>query len=150
MFKFYSRSTIFHHETNDIYDKFTNSQTNSNNYSIFTQSDPDIPSLLQTTTTSRINCSSCEVDTSVGVGSTVTSTASNSQHSIFITITSSALTTGPNIIKSRKTSIFLSTITILIPGYTTTFEITQNGIETSTVYIPPSTVVVVKEATAKK
>ncbi|RHZ77981.1 hypothetical protein Glove_168g154 [Diversispora epigaea] len=70
---------------NDIYDKFTNSQTNFNSYFIFTQPDTqsNIPS--QTTTSLSIICSSCKVDTSVSQGPVVTSTASNSQPGTFLT-----------------------------------------------------------------
>ncbi|RHZ78034.1 hypothetical protein Glove_168g136 [Diversispora epigaea] len=98
-------------------------------YSIFAQ--PNIPSNFpsQTITTSTIPCDSCKIDTSVSQGSIVTSTDSNSPESIFTTITSSTLNTE-----------FL--------GYTTTFVTTQNIIETSEVYIPPSTVVVIKKVSA--
>ncbi|RHZ78032.1 hypothetical protein Glove_168g134 [Diversispora epigaea] len=97
-----------------------------------------IPS--QTTTT----CNLCKVDTSVDTGfsgSFVTSTESNSQPGIiFTTIAPSTLKTGSNVVLSYKTTIFFSRITILFPGYTTTF-VTE-------VYIPPSIVVVAKEVTA--
>ncbi|RHZ76259.1 hypothetical protein Glove_199g35 [Diversispora epigaea] len=59
-------------------------------------------------------------------GSIVTLTDSNSPESIFTNITSSTLNTG----------------------YTITFVTTQNTIETSEVYIPPSTVVVIKKVSA--
>ncbi|RHZ78084.1 hypothetical protein Glove_168g194 [Diversispora epigaea] len=52
-----------YNEMNDIYDKFTNSQTDSNSYSIFTQ--PIIS--LQTTITSTISCSLCLIDTSITI-----------------------------------------------------------------------------------
>ncbi|CAG8592380.1 1725_t:CDS:2 [Diversispora eburnea] len=118
---------------------------------LLTSTNPDIPS--QTKTISSITCSSCKVDTSVDTkfqDFIVTPATSNSEpDSIFPTITPSTFEIGSNKIISYKTTTFFSAITIIRPGYTTTFLTTQYMIIASTeVYIPPSTVVVSKEVTA--
>ncbi|RHZ78010.1 hypothetical protein Glove_168g189 [Diversispora epigaea] len=107
----------------------------------------NIPSQT-TTTVSYFYCGSCNIDTSVNTwtqGSVVTEL----QPGVFTTITPSTLKTGSNIVLSYKTTIFFSTITKIYRGYTTTFMTTVGLNASSTeVYIPPSTVVIVKKVTA--
>ncbi|CAG8557862.1 2115_t:CDS:2 [Diversispora eburnea] len=120
----------------------------------FTQS-VSIPS--ETTTTLTFTCNSCKIDSSVrttfeGEITTETTTEPRSLSESIYTTFSPTITTSSNVGYTSQTAYittFYRTTTQFYPGYTTTFITTISGRAIQTeYYIPPSTVIILKEVTA--
>ncbi|CAG8450286.1 9266_t:CDS:10 [Diversispora eburnea] len=113
--------------------------------------EPDTTIPTETTTTGKVSCSSCKIDSTVNtsIKGRITTSTEDVPQSESGTITTFSPTNHATTNVKYKTTTFYSTTTLFYPGYTTTYTTTINGkaIPTES-YVPPSTVVVVKKVTA--